>query len=289
MGVLYNGPGDRTFQDVDVLVAERDLEHSLRVLGNAGFMPAVSGSLQDYLAFVRRSPGFAGNEAVALADSVGGTIDLHWRLGRLETEPLLAEAEPVRIFGRPVPLVRPTHCITLAAHHALRNDFVPDEIVRDLIDFRNWLARMQDPAQALAAGDFAEQNRLLGPALALARLVEGYTEHPSPTLAEKPAAEHLRVATDLEELYRIQLEEGCLNTDLVYLASGRSIGQILAGLSSGWGRYRAQMKALEQTNGRLPAPLGGRLRRFAADVWRLPLRRWRLVRTLAAAKSAGAG
>jgi hypothetical protein len=74
---------------------------------------------------------------------------------------------------------------------------------------------------------------------------------------------------------------------LVYLADTRSIRQIVAGASSGWARYRSHMKAFEQANGRAPVNLGLRLRQLAVAAWRLPLRRWRLVRTLATAKNAG--
>jgi hypothetical protein len=287
IGIIHSGSGDRTLQDVDVLIDERDLARSLGVLRDIGFVPAISGSLQDYIVFVRNSPGFAGNQAVVLTDGMGGSIDLHWRLGRLETRKLLDEAVTVKLFGNTVPVVRAAHSITVAAHHAIRNDFVPDEIVRDLVDFRNWLPLMEDRAETRMAGAFAKENQLLGPALALSRLVESYAERPSPaTLAEEAEAGDLQVSAQLAELFRIQSEEGVLNTDLVYLASGRSIKQIMAGAISGWGRYRAQMKALEQTNGRLAVPLGPRLRRFAADAWHLPVRRWRLVRALAAAKSA---
>lgn len=287
VGLLHGGPGDRTLQDVDILIDERDLARSLVVLSEIGFVPVLSGSLQDYVAFVRNCPGFAGNQAVVLADGRGGSIDLHWRLGRLDTRRLLAEVETVNVFGNGVPVVRAAHCITVAAHHSIRNDFVPDDIVRDLIDFREWLPLIERRGEARLAAAFAKENQLLGPALALAHLVESYGERPSPpSLAEGAVAGELEVMADLVELYRIQSHEGVINTDLVYLASARSLRQILAGVGSGWRRYRAHMKALEQTNGRLAIPLGPRLRRIAADAWRLPVRRWRLVRALAAAKSA---
>lgn len=287
VGLLHGGPGDRTLQDVDILIDERDLARSLVALSEIGFVPAISGSLQDYVAFVRNCPGFAGNQAVVLADGRGGSIDLHWRLGRLDTRKLLAEAETVKLLGHGVPVVRAAHCVTVAAHHAIRNDFVPDDIVRDLLDFREWLPLIERRGEARLAGAFAKENQLLGSALALAHLVESYGERPSPaSLADEAEAGELHVKADLSELYRIQSLEGVINTDLFYLASAGSMRQLLAGVGSGWRRYRAHMKALEQTNGRPAIPLGPRLCRIAADAWRLPVRRWRLVRALAAAKSA---
>jgi hypothetical protein len=78
-----------------------------------------------------------------------------------------------------------------------------------------------------------------------------------------------------------------LNADLVYLANLKSIRQIVAGAASGWSRYRAHMRAFEQSNGRAPVALGLRLRKLAVGAWLLPFRRWRLVRTLVTVKNAG--
>jgi hypothetical protein len=286
VAILYGGLGDRTLLDVDILIRKEDLGKALIELRRGGFMPAISGSLEDYMAFVRNSPGFAGNEAIALADASGGSIDLHWRLGKLDTELLLAGTEAVPLFGRSIRVVQGSHCMSVAAHHALRNDFVPDEIIRDLLDFRDWLPWMEEHGAPPEAKEFAKQNGLLGPLLALAQLVESFGEMRTVFAQSAPDAD-LRVAADLAELYRSQLEEGLLNTDLVYLANLKSIRQIVAGAASSWSRYRAHMRTFEQSNGRGPVALGLRLRKLAFAAWRLPLRRWRLVRTLATVKNAG--
>jgi hypothetical protein len=286
VAILYRGLRDRTLLDVDILIRKEDLGKALSELRRGGFMSAISGSLEDYMAFVRNSPGFAGNEAIALADASGGSIDLHWRLGQLDTEMLLAGTQAVPLFGRSIRVVQGSHCMTVAAHHALRNNFVPDEMIRDLLDFRDWLPWVEEHGAPPEAKEFAKQNGLLGPLLALAQLVESFGEMRAAFAQSAPAADR-RVAADLAELYRSQLEEGLLNADLVYLANLKSIRQIVAGAASGWSRYRAHMRAFEQSNGRAPVALGLRLRKLAVGAWRLPFRRWRLVRTLVTVKNAG--
>jgi hypothetical protein len=144
---------------------------------------------------------------------------------------------------------------------------------------------MEEHGQAQEARECAKQNRLSGPLLAMGQLVEWFGERPAGFAEGAPAGE-LRVAADLVELYKSQLKGRLLNSDLVYLAQLNSIRQIVVGASSGWSRYRAYMRAFEQTNSRPPIALGCRLRRFMVDAWRLPLRRWRLVRALVAAKNA---
>lgn len=290
VAILYGSPGARTLQDADVLIRKHDLPKALTELERGGYAPTISRSLEDYVAFVRNSPGFAGNEAIELSDGRGGSIDLHWRLGRLDTEMLLTGTQEVQLFGKSIRVVRAPHCMTLAAHHALRNDFVPDEMVRDLLDCRDWLPWIEQHGETVETIEIARQNRVWGAALALIRLSGDFAETPAAGafLADAPVGEELRIAADLAELFKSQVKEELLNADLVYLADARSIRQIVAGASSGWARYRSHMKAFEQANGRMPVKLGLRLRRLAIAAWRMPLRRWRLVRTLAIAKNAGA-
>ncbi len=286
--ILCPGRTDRTVQDVDVLIRQVDLAKALSELERNGYSPVISQPLEDYVAFVRNSPGFAGNEAIELTDAQGASIDLHWRLGRLDTEELLAGAEAVPLLGRRVPLLRAPYCITIAAHHALRNDFVPDEMIRDLLDFHDWLPWMETRGEVRNAIEIAKRNRVWEAALGLAHLSAEFGESRVPeTFIAEAARADLRSAADLAELFRGQLDEGMLNSDLVYLFDARSIRQIVAGAASGWRRYRSYMKVFEQSNGRDPVNLRMRLKQLAAAIWRMPRKRWRLLRTLALVKSVG--
>lgn len=284
--ILYGGRGDRTVQDVDVLIRERDLRQALAELARNGYAPAISRPLEDYIAFVRNSPGFAGNEAIELTDAQAASIDLHWRMGRLDTEMLLSGVETSAMLGKHVPLLRAPFSVTIAAHHALRNDFVPDDMIRDLLDLADWLPWMEERGETAEAAGIAKRNGVWQPVLALAHVSAGFSESrvPEAFLAEASPAD-LRSAADLAELFRTQVQEGSLNSDLVYLFDPRSMRQIAAGAASGWKRYRSYMQTFEQSNGRSPVSLGRRLKQLAIAAWRMPGKRWRLVRALAAAKN----
>jgi len=75
-------------------------------------------------------------------------IDLHWRLGEIDTEMLLADVRRMRVFHCQIPIVSPAYGMLLTVHHVLRNDFVPDDTPRDITDFMRWqelLTRDQSP------------------------------------------------------------------------------------------------------------------------------------------------
>lgn len=279
---LYPGAAHRTIQDVDILIREKDLQRSLETLEASGYKRSIEGSLDDYIAFVRNSPGSAGNEALSLTNGRGAPIDLHWKLGRLDTETLLGGRRRMTPMSGTVPVISPKHSILLTVHHALRNDFVADEMVRDLVDFSAWvgLHGKEEHPDLLPA---AELWGLTGPVLGMDRILSRMRNISSviPEAEAKPSDR--RIAADLAELYFHQLEFGALNTDLIYLAAPRPAFQIMAGAASGWTRYRAMMKGMESINGE-GSTLGERFRKFVGSAVRLPSTRWRQIRSLAAAK-----
>lgn len=149
IGRLHQGQPARGIGDVDVLVSPVSATRAITVLNGAGFGSKVGGlSTEQVIAFARSSPGSAGNESISLVTAEGIEVDLHWKLGAFDVDAALAEASPIRVLGVPVPLVRPGLGLLLSAHHALRNDFVPDEVIRDLLDANGWLRLLaQDPAE----------------------------------------------------------------------------------------------------------------------------------------------
>ena len=161
-------------------------------------------------------------------------------------------------------------------------------MIRDLLDFHDWLPWMETRGEVRSAIEIAKRNRVWEAALGLAYLSAEFGEsRVSETFIAEAARADLRSAADLAEWFRSQLDEGLLNSDLVYLFDARSIRQIVGGAASGWRRYRSYMKIFEQSNGRDPVSLRMRLKELAVAMWRMPRKRWRLVRTLARAKSAG--
>lgn len=284
LAYVYAGPRHRTLQDVDVLIHRRDVELSLEVLQRAGFTRSPDVPWNEYVAFLRNSPGTAGNEAVSLRDERGGAVDLHWHLGALEVETLLAGASMVDVLQRPLPLMSASHSMLLSVHHALRNDFVPGDIARDVCDFPHWQALLAKRGEWDKLSEDAERWGLSAACAALAGIVAGLrgepdSEPPLPVSPEDQAA-----AKQLAAFYFHQLFTGAINTDLAYVASTRPARQVLAGLTCGWKEYRNLMRQSEQVNGEESLSVPHRLWRLGKSVAGLSSAEWKQVRALARAK-----
>jgi len=289
LAYLYAGPRSRTLQDVDVLVHPGDVVAALAALQQVGFSLSGGGDWEEHLKFVRQSPGAAGNEAVSLTDPEGGAVDLHWRLGCVNVETILAGVRSVPILGRSLPLIGPGHSMLLTAHHALRNDLVPDDVARDICDFAQWEALLNHSPGWDSIRIEAERWGLTQSCLALALIVTRIrdSQDHADSSAEPPfsaSRADRNAAGRLSDLYFHQLIEGGLNTDVVYLTSYRPLFQIVSSAATGWGKYRDSMRRSEQVNGELSLPLPQRLWRAFMAALRLTPARWLQVRALARAK-----
>jgi hypothetical protein len=284
LAYLYPSPRSRTLQDTDVLIHPHDVERALAVLETAGFTRYPECPWEEYVAFVRNSPGTAGNEAVSLRDEKGGAVDLHWHLGILDVETLLGGAATVRVLNQTLPLMSARHAMLLSVHHALRNDFVPGDIGRDVCDFARWqplLAKRSEwPAAAEDAGRWGLSGACGALALIVAELQGAADAAPPLALSRDDRAE----ARDLASFYFEQLRSGAVNTDLAYVASARPLLQVASGLAGGWSRYRAMMRQFELANGEASPSLGARLWNLVRSLGRLSPNRWRQLRALARAK-----
>jgi hypothetical protein len=284
LAYLYPGLRSRTLQDTDVLIHPKDVEAALTVLEASGFKRYPESSWEEYVAFLRNSPGTAGNEAVSLRDERGGAVDLHWHLGALDVETLLAGAGPVTMLNRSLPLMRAGHCMLLSAHHALRNDFVPGDIARDVSDFAHWQKLLCGTEQWQAVSADAARWGLTAACGALAQIVSelrGMQNDAAPlTLSRSDRA----AAGQLADFYFRQLLAGPVNTDLAYVTSARPLVQIMTGLASGWNAYRNQMRMSEQSNGEMSLPVHARIWRLGKAMAGLSPSGWRQVWALARAK-----
>jgi hypothetical protein len=272
---LHGSKPRRSIQDVDLLVRPDDISKAVAALRAHGFQPKLGDvPFQDYLAFVRDSPGAAGNEAISLVGPDGTDIDLHWKLGALNTQRLLSAARCVPLFGATVRVLDPADGLRLTAHHALRNDLVPDDIARDVLDAQGWF-RLHGGAEvgedASALGDVIGALRLI-----LAQLGAGEDPRYPPASA---------AAWRLAALYDRQLTEGAINTDLPYVLSLHSVRQVLRGAWRDRRRYLAMMHAFETANGERVLSPRGRLARLAYAVWHTAPSQWGQLRTLARAKN----
>lgn len=271
---LHHGKPDRIIQDVDLLVRPDDVSRTVAVLEARGFRPKLGGvPLEEYLAFVRDSPGAAGNEAISLVGTEGTDIDLHWKLGAFDTDRLLAAAASVPWLGTTVRVLAPADGLRLTAHHALRNDLVPDAIARDVLDADGWFRLL---GSAPVSDDHTAINDMIG-ALRLILAQLGAKDHAA---TPPPSAAAWRLAA----LYDRQLAEGAINTDLPYVVSPHAVRQVLRGAWRDWRRYQAMMRAFEAANGESILPLRRRLARLANTIWRTAPSKWGQLRTLAQAK-----
>lgn len=280
---LYPEPGHRSLGDVDILVHPRDAKIAAEVLLANGYKLSIEGRVEDYVDFVKRSPGSAGNEAITMINEKGGGIDLHWRLGRVDTAVLLAKAQRMNVLNRAAPVTSPQHSCLLTVQHALRNNLVVDKVVRDLIDFDTWRPRFNSHSESLELLQSANGWGLTLPLLAMEKIVCSARGVSDSWLAPHASAPDLRKADDLVELYFHQVRFGALNSDLVYLTDAHPLLQVATAAFAGWTRFRKVMKRMDEAKG-VPDTLSGRLRRLIAAVRHLPVRRWRQVRTMAMAK-----
>lgn len=281
---LHAGQPTRGIGDVDVLVSPLDANRAIDALMAAGFRPKVAGlDAHEVIAFARTSPGSAGNESISLVTEGDFEVDLHWRLGAFDVDAALASASPARVLGEEMRLVRPGLGLLLSVHHMLRNDFVPDESIRDLLDARDWFRLLSCDLEESAWTE--RESRRIGLDVACDACAAILADAGLPTGRVAPAPDS--PARALADLFRDQVSRP-MNTDLVYLCSLRPGLAILRGiLTSGRGYLRA-MRAVEEAHGEAQLSLHARLGRLIADASTAPRRRWSQLRALAAAKSRAA-
>jgi hypothetical protein len=227
-------------QDIDVLIAERDLETACRSLATLRFRP-VTDELESYLSYLDRRPhegASSGNHFLVLRDDDQNEIDLHWRLGvapppALASDTILARAQAARLYRRDILVPAPMDAMMLTVHHVVRGHFAPETTVKDLVDLRTWW--MAEPRQWGAAAMLAHAATcgLGAPLQALWRILAA--QQPESPIAgavvdadhSLPPAERRRAA-HLAGAFAMQLESGGVNGDLLRLLSPTTIGRFLA-------------------------------------------------------------
>jgi hypothetical protein len=289
MAHLYRSPRERMLQDVDILVAPADAEAAVKVLEENGFQRSIKLSWAEYLSFVRKAPGSAGNEAVSFSNARGGAIDLHWRLGVIDHDTLFAGVRRVPLQAGNAPVVSPAASMLFCVHHAVRNDFAPGEIARDVLDFKRWQSLLEGSRETEALQAESERWGLKHAVLAMAEIVSAFQYEEVARARPGVSQKDCRIAQQLAELYLSQLREGALNTDLVYLGSHRPARQVASGLAGGWRSYLGAMRQSEAVNGELSQPVWKRLAKLAGSAKGLSFEQWRQIRALARTKDRVSG
>jgi len=283
---LYQGnPSARTIKDVDILVREKDLNGALGVMEDLGLKPDHGGNFPGYAAFVRNSPGFAGNEALSAGGSGLGELDVHWSLGprsaaEFRIEAIIERSGWVNLFENQIRVISPRDGLLLSAHHAVRENFAPDGMLRDVLDAFAWLKLLDQRGELEQCLERARRCRIEDPVLALAEILAARQ-----TVVRK-AARLSPNAAALAQLFWLQARNGPLGKDLTYLADTHSVRQILRGAFSGWAGYAACMRAFEIKLTGKPVSLPRRLAYLARQLPRYGFRGWRMIRALAKTKAA---
>ena len=288
VALLYGGPDGRTIGDSDVLVAEPDLPAAAAALIEAGFTQQESFAVAVLDRFAERAPKFAGNKAIVFTARNRAEIDLHWSvgLGSVGAAEILSATETCLILGQPVRVVSPLYGALLTARHAIREDFSPDMMFRDLLDLRLWLKAIQSRGQMIPFVLLARQAGCLASIGAAALIAARFDRHAAGEAAElqsslTPHEEHQ--ALDLAFLFQAQLSTGSLGRDLVWLCHGKPLHSIFSALTN-WSEHRAVMRSMETRIDGRELPLRQRLGNLVSDLRRSGFGKLRRVRTLSRLK-----
>ena len=283
---LYQGhPSERTIKDVDIVVSERNLEGTLRVLENLGMKADHGGDLSAYASFVRNSPGFAGNQAVCVSGNGLGELDVHWSLGpktapEFRVEAIIERSCWVSLFEQQVRVISPCDGLLLTAHHAVREDFAPDGMLRDVLDASAWVNLLERRNEMEECLDRARLCGIEDPVLALTEILAAKDGAAGEFTRSSPRA------VALSKLFWFQTANGPLGKDITYLADPYSLWQIARGALSGWSGYTKYREAFDSKLTGKPISLSERIGHLGRQVSHHGFRGWRMIRLLAKTKAA---
>jgi Uncharacterised nucleotidyltransferase len=235
LGQLYAKACDRMVTDIDVLIHEADLAQACACLTALGFSAEVSGSLDDYLDYLKNRT-CPDNYFLIFKDAQGIEIDLHWTLmatasGRFEVDDLLQRGEMATVQGRSIRVASPADAMLLTVHHALRENFAPDTTTKDLCDLSAWWAS----CDRWDLSEVIERAKATGFATALLALwhmlVALNPEHPAQqgidALSAQLSKAACREAMTFAEVFQMQVEGHAVNTAFVNVLDWKTIQRFI--------------------------------------------------------------
>ena len=267
IATVYSGPGDRTIGDADLVVRERDRDAAVEALLAAGFRFKQDLPLADQVHLARKAAHDA-NRALDLIAPGGGMVDLHWQMGRLAPETILARAVDAPIYGSTIRVASRVHGFLLAAYHAIRSGYVAERASRDIVDCERWLAAIAEHREIDALVREATDCGLLAPALATCRVLAHFDPHgPSAACATAVAAgataAEQREASDLAHLFLSRHPEAVGNHDLMLFLYPELLVQMVRRMATGRSEY-PWLKRNDRALDRGAPPLGMRLRKLGS-------------------------
>lgn len=285
VAALYRGPRDRTLGDADVLIRRRDLEAAVDTLEQIGFRLGIECRLADHIQFSQEHPN-AGNQSVSMFAPNGREVDLHWHMGRVCVETVLADARQADVYGRTIRTASDAHGFLLDVHHILRNSFELDRAVRNLIDCHHWIEALVGRQQIEVVVGQAAAWGLGAPALATVQILARFRPTDAiatsvPAFRERLLQPERQVADALTECFFLQAAAEPWSLDLLKTLDGRGLYQFLRRTMTGVASYTP--RATHNDEGTRSAPPSFR-RRLLGLGRALPRTRWRLVLALKGAQ-----
>ena len=130
--ILYNDPGLRDFEDLDLLVRRSDVPRSIELLENRGY------KLNSELAWLPRDVLIRRNCALSFRRHCGTMVDLHWEVApcdypfRFDAELLWSSLGSIDIAGRRVPVLAPECQLLFLCMHGAKHLWTRVQWLRDV-------------------------------------------------------------------------------------------------------------------------------------------------------------
>jgi len=286
---VYGSPGRRMLSDADVLVEKEDFRAASVALREAGFKPAISIGLDEWLELLEERV-YPAHDFMDFVNDAGVRMDVHWRLRTpsdhgFSIGDILDQSVVMPLGAKSIRVVSPEDSLVLTAHHLVRDRFAPRSAVKDMTDISAWLDVMDDlwtiDSLELRARDAGLSTSLLAALSILAGLApEGRASNVAARIRGGCNEREKKAAERLAALFTLQLRGAQISGIVVGMAAatpslvGRFILSRLRSLTD------ASYRRNKFPGGEPPRPMA-ELRTFFHDVLTLTPSRFAQYRALA--------
>ncbi len=283
---VYRSPGARMISDADILVERNDFRIAGAALREAGFRPAISMGIEEWLSLLEERV-YPAHDFLDFVNDDGVRLDIHWSLGvrgaGFSIGDILDRSVPATLARGEVRVVSAEDSILLSASHLVRDRLSPRTAVKDLVDIDTWIG-VEDRWSRNVLIERARAAGLSTSILACLRILahhapDGRASGIADRITAASSAREQASAIRLASLFSLQLRRGDISDAAVGMASvtpslaGRFIVSRIHSLTDR--RYRAN----KFTGGNQPGASAS-TRRFLRDVFTFTPERFRQYRAL---------
>lgn len=145
---LYDSPSRRMLNDADVILRREDFTRASEVLSQAGFSPAISIPLHEWMALLEDRV-YRAHDFLDFIDGSGARLDVHWAVrvpkpAGFSIDSILGASAHQKLGRKDVRTVSPVDSILLTSHHIVRESLAPHSAVKDLLDIQSWCAYVNE-------------------------------------------------------------------------------------------------------------------------------------------------